>query len=184
MANRELRDGIRSSGPINRLSDRGFRLYANVLTAADDFGLVEWDETWLKANAVPLQPWDEQMMGEVMADLEKHHVVRLYEAKGKRYAAVEKWKQRQWAMKPKFPEPPWGFGEGSHITGNYADARVRARSSGQKQAPRVNGQSVEWTRSTDGLLKKAKELGIETRGESTDGLRRLCMDEIERRKTP
>lgn len=188
MPNRTLREGIRSSGPINRLTDQGFRLYVNLLATADDFGCVEWTSTWIKAEAIPLLLWDEERVSAAMAELSDRKVVRLYEAAGRAYAAVEKWDQRRNAKHPKFPVPPWGFGPGgeSHITGGYvAPSAMRGELSAgapKRRIPpaRVNGSS--WANTNDGIAAKATELGISTRGESTDNLKRLCFAEIDRRK--
>lgn len=187
MPNRTLREGIRSSGFINRLSDQGFRLYVNLLATADDFGCIEWTATWIKAEAIPLLMWGEEQVAAAMAELAERRVVRLYEASGRAYAAVEKWDQRRNAKHPKFPVPPWGFGPGgeSHITGGYvAPSAMRGEQPAgapPRRVPpkRVNGSG--WANTNDGILAKATELGISTRGESTDNLKRLCFAEIDRR---
>lgn len=182
--NRELREGIKSSGVINDLSDRGFRVYINVISSADDFGLLEWSPTWVKAEALPLLAWTLAEVSEAMADVAAKKAVRLYESAGKQYAAVEKWEQRRWAKKPKCPEPPWGLeaGDGkSHILGGWVAPRARE---GGTPARRGTSSVNGWDRTNDGILAKAKELGISTRGESTENLKRLCFAELGRRKEP
>lgn len=122
MPNRLLKDGLRSSGPINGLSDRAFRLYVNLLLCADDFALLDWCYPWVKMQAWALQTGTEQELAALMTELEKANLVRSYENGKKRFAAIEKWEQRRNASKPKFPMPPWGK---EHILGGYVAPRAR-----------------------------------------------------------
>lgn len=177
MPNRILRDGLRSSATINRLSDRAHRLYTHLIVAVDDFGLCEWNTTWVKATAIPLLLWTEEELSTVMDEISSARLVKVYEHEGKNYAAMERWDQRRNAKHPKFPMPPTE----EHIRGGYVPPKARAAEARVlRSPPRVNGSG--WDRSNDGILAKATELGINTRGESADTLRRLCFAELERRK--
>lgn len=122
MPSRVLREGLRSSGPVNGLSDRGFRLYVNLLLCADDFALLDWCYSWVKANALALQKWESHEVDQVMAELVGAGLVRVYEHNGRSFAAVEKWEQRRNARFPKFPMPPWGI---EHILGGYVAPQAR-----------------------------------------------------------
>lgn len=145
MPNRVLREGLRSSGPVNALSDRGFRLYTNLLISADDFALLDWCFAWVKANAVPLQLWAEKDLAAAMRELEDLALVRPYDCAGRRYAAIDKWDQRRNANKPKFPMPPWGT---EHIIGGYVPPKARTATNKTSSAEPpatvpLNGQAIE-----------------------------------------
>lgn len=127
MPNRILREGIMSSGPINKVSEAAETLYVRMLVAADDFGLVELTPEFLKARCLPLRSISYEDIEKRVAELtaggrEGGALVWPYEADGKRLGAVAKWDQRRFALRPKFPMPPWG---NAHIRGGYVDPRVQ-----------------------------------------------------------
>lgn len=191
MPNRTLREGLRSSPIINALSDRAARLYAHLLVSADDFGLMEWTPSWVKATAVPLLLWTMEETSAAMLDISEKKAVRLYEANGKPYAAMEKWEQRQNAKFPRFPAPPWGFKAGeSHVIGGYVAPRARTGDAAAKplKAPgRINGSARrggrEWWQSEEGIEAKGKEVGLNARtGESWPEFKGRITEEIEKKR--
>lgn len=175
MPNRELREGIVSSEAINRLSDLAELLFHRMLVTADNFGLIELGAAYLKAKALPARNWSFDQIDALVKELTDPPVgkplVRRYEANGKQYGAIDKWKQRVWAGKPKFPEPPWGR---EHITGGYADNRIKVDGVApeKRRAPQpINGSprrgGRDWWASEAGIEAKGKEVGLTARtGES------------------
>lgn len=189
MPNRMLREGLRSSGPINGLTDPAHRLYTHLLITADDFGLVEWTPGWVKAHAVPALSWTLERTAELMAELVAAKLVRVYEAKGKAHAAVEKWEQRRNAKFPKFPAPPWGFdGEDTHIIGGYVPPRARTGAAAEKPVAVAAGGGAlklprRWWDSEGGITEAGGVLGLTARpGESWPQFKGRINDELERRK--
>lgn len=191
MPNRILREGIKSSGAVNALTDRAFRLYIHLISAADDFGLLEWNSMWLKTTAVPGLSWTPDEIERLMSEeIEGRGLVRTYEHNKKTYAAVEKWEQRRDAKYPKFPAPPWGFAEGSHLVqkeggrfGGYVPKRVLDTPKPRSAPRRFNGAPRDdWRKSGEALMAKASELGVETRGETTENLVRLCEAKIQQQR--
>ncbi len=171
MPNRTLRDGLRSSGPINGLSDRAHRLYTHLLLTADDFGLLEWTPAWVKAMAVPALTWELAEVERLMAELAAARLVRVYEAKGKPHAAVEKWEQRRWAKHPKFPLPPWGV---EHVIGGYV--APRARDNAEEAPARPNGKRVLDPRVAELLPKVDRGTRMEI-AELPDEWRTFCAEQ-------
>jgi hypothetical protein len=196
MPNRMLREGLVYSEAINRVSPLAEMLFWRMLVSADDFGLLEVGSAYLKSRCLPARDMTLEQIDGLVAELVKPTVgafglVRSYEAGGKKYAAIEKWDQRRFALKPKCPLPPWGT---DHIRGGYVDPRARGAGESavapeKKKAPgRINGHQRTgaaggWWATEDGILAKAKELEIPTRaGESWPELKGRINAEIDRRK--
>ena len=193
MPNRALREGLIHSEAVNRVSELAEMLYVRMLLAADDFGLLEMGSAFLKSRCLPARNIGLDVIDGLVAELTKKPtvggdaLVRVYEVSGKRYGAIDKWDQRRFALKPKCPLPPWGT---EHIRGGYVDPRARSAGDAtvapqKRQSPgRINGhqRGPGWWADNDQILAKAKELGVSTAGETTEGLKRLCFAEIDRRK--
>lgn len=192
MPNRELREGIVSSEAVNRVSEHAELLFHRMLVTADNFGLIELGAVYLKAKALPARNWTLDDISSRLKELTDPTVgkplVRKYEVNGKWYGAIDKWKQRVWAGKAKFPMPPWGE---EHITGGYVDNRIRVDGAApdKRKAPgRVNGtpRRGHWATSDEGTRAKAAEVGLTPRsGESWPELKGRINAEIEKqtRKT-
>lgn len=121
MPNRVMRDGLIYSGPVNTVSIDAECLFVRIVLAADDFGLIEVDPVFLKARCLPAREVSVSRIAALSKELFDSGLLRPYEHGGKRYAAVDKWDQRRFAKKPKYPMPPWGH---EHIRGGYVDPRV------------------------------------------------------------
>jgi hypothetical protein len=158
---------------------------------------MEWTPSWVKATAVPLLLWTIDDTAAAMLEISEKNAVRLYEANGKTYAAIEKWEQRRNAKFPKFPAPAWGFeGGATHILGGYVAPRARTPEEpgatvapDKRKAPdKINGHGRRraphaWWASEDGIRLKAEELNITPRaGESWPELKGRINAELENRK--
>lgn len=123
MPNRVLREGALHSRSLNRCSRDSEWLFYRLLQVADDFGLFEADPYSIKSKAAGAR--DEVTVEQLEAwrdELAENELILLYEHETRILGAMNKWNQRRFATRPKYPMPPWGD---THILGGYVDPRVR-----------------------------------------------------------
>jgi hypothetical protein len=108
MPNRIVREGLVESEAVNTLSCEGERFFSRLLLKADDYGRYHAHPQLLKAHLFPLKP--EITVGDIsrwVAECQKADIVWAYEADGKRYLCIPKFRQRLRLKNPsKFPAPP------------------------------------------------------------------------------
>jgi len=106
MPNREIRERLRFSKKVARLSDSEFRLFVLLMTCADDFGRYDADPMLIKSMCYPYDRHSPAKVGKCLAGLAEKEMIQLYEVDGKSYLFILQWKTRIRATKSKFPEPP------------------------------------------------------------------------------
>ncbi len=109
MPNRIIKDSIRTSRTINKLTDFQFRLWIYLITYADDFGRGEADPELLKGFVFPRRPRvTEKDIEKALADLAGMGCILLYEVDGESYFCFPNWGEHQRVRNriEKFPPPP------------------------------------------------------------------------------
>lgn len=89
------------------LSDSAFRLFISAIVLADDFGNLQGDERWLRSMI-----WwahdDSPSLAEVLGELRRVSLVKIYEVRGQVYLHLRGWAKHQRidnAGKPRVPKP-------------------------------------------------------------------------------
>ena len=111
MPNRIIKESIRTSRTINKLTDFQFRLWIYLITYADDFGRGEADPELLKGFVFPRRPRvTEKDIEKALADLAGMGCILLYEVDGESYFCFPNWGDHQRVRNriEKFPAPPTG----------------------------------------------------------------------------
>lgn len=108
MADRFLKETIRSSKSVNSLSDFDFRVWAYLITYVDDFGRGSADPELLRGFVFPRRKEvTEEQIGKSLDSLARKGMIKLYEADGDSYFYFPKWNKHQQpkSAKTQFPEP-------------------------------------------------------------------------------
>lgn len=108
MPSRMIREGFITSQRVARLAAPEERFFFRLLLVVDDFGRHEAFPQLLRSALYPL--CDDVRSADILrflAACERAELVRCYEAEGKRYLEVQRFRQRLRAMRSKCPEPPW-----------------------------------------------------------------------------
>lgn len=79
---------ISTSRKVSRLSERAALVYTWVIPHTDDYGHIEGDALSIKAKVVPMLPITAEQVQEVIAELVKNGLIRLYDADGERYLEI------------------------------------------------------------------------------------------------
>ena len=109
MPYRIIKDSIRTSKNVNRLSDFDFRLWTYLITYVDDYGRGSADPAILKGYLFPLrESVTKKNIDDGLANLASAGLIHLYSVDGEPYLYFPKWgsHQRIQSKYPKFPEPP------------------------------------------------------------------------------
>lgn len=103
-----LRD-LTDSDAYNSVSVYARDTFIRLINKACDFGIVPVDAK-LRVKLFPLliEEVREADMHRWLAECEKAVLVRSYDAHGKRYIQIARFRQRLRTMKRKYPFPPWG----------------------------------------------------------------------------
>lgn len=122
MPNRIIKESVCTSEEINALTDAEECFFYRLLTACDDFGLMDARPVILKARCYPLKSIDINCIQMMLGVLQSHGLIRLYEVAGKPYLSFVSWEKHQQirAKKPKYPIPQ----DGSDINCNQLQANV------------------------------------------------------------
>lgn len=128
MSSRVLRDGLWSSEAVARLSDGTFRLYVGLISAADDFGLVEVGYGPLKREIFALLDWSRETVSRMLGELIDAGLILPYEHGGKSYAAIAKSSSQVNSKKPRCPLPSWGTHHVKAVWG-FKDSATRVAAS-------------------------------------------------------
>ena len=108
MPNRIIKESIRTSKSINKLSDFNFRFWAYLLTYVDDYGRGSADPELLKGFVFPRRKSvTEATIQKGLTDLANAGLIHLYEVGGESYLYFPTWSQHQRIQqkRSKFPEP-------------------------------------------------------------------------------
>ena len=108
MPNRILKESIRTSKKVNALSDFQFRMWAYLITYADDYGRGSADAELIKGIVFPRRRGiTESQIKEAFASMASIGIVNLYEVDGEPYFYFPNWDVHQTvrAKKSKFPAP-------------------------------------------------------------------------------
>jgi hypothetical protein len=182
---RVLRAGAVTSDKLNAISAAAALLFYNMLTVADDFGLIELTPAFIKMRCFPGRAYTLEEMAELIEEIVRIELVRDYHVLGKRYAAIGQWDQTRWAKLPLYPRPPWPM---DHIVGGYVAPRARQPEASESTAPanatvaKMRGNGA-WWKDPDGVRAKFIELGLQVRtGETIEQAKERCFEEINRRK--
>jgi hypothetical protein len=112
MANRMIKDSIRTSKSVNNMSDFQFRLWVYLITYVDDYGRGSADPELLKGFVFPRRKGvTESSIRQALADLANSGSVSLYEVDGEPYFCFPNWgdHQRIQTKRSKFPAPEDGI---------------------------------------------------------------------------
>ena len=108
MPNRLIKETIRTSKSVNKLSDFNFRIWTYLITYVDDYGRGSADPELLKGLVFPRRAGlTEAQISKALDDLANIGMITLYEADGESYFYFPNWDKHQQirAKKSKFPEP-------------------------------------------------------------------------------
>lgn len=108
MPNRIIKESIRTSKSINKLSDFNFRFWAYLITYVDDYGRGSADPELLKGFVFPRRKSvTEATIQKGLTDLANAGLIHLYEVGGESYLYFPTWSQHQRIQqkRSKFPEP-------------------------------------------------------------------------------
>lgn len=114
MANRIVKDSIRTSKSVNELSDFQFRLWIYLITYVDDYGRGSADPELLKGFVFPRRKGvTEQQILRTLDDLANAGMIHLYEIGGEPFLYFPNWDkhQRIQTKRSKFPAPAEEHGE-------------------------------------------------------------------------
>lgn len=109
LGNRILKETICTSDKLNRLTDFEFRLWAGLLTLADDYGCGDGRAAIIRNFVFPLREGvSTARVEKALQHLAETDCIRFYEAGGQRYFWFPNWleHQRLRSHKPKYPQPP------------------------------------------------------------------------------
>lgn len=109
MGNRTLKESIRTSKSVNDLTDFQFRLWAYLITFADDFGRGSADADILKGFVFPKRKSiTTQQIQRTLDDLADKDMIRLYTVDGDSFFYFPTWGKHQKIQnaKSEYPEPP------------------------------------------------------------------------------
>ncbi len=102
MPNRLIREGLMESEQVLSVPVEARWLFVIVILSADDLGLFEAAEFALARRADVRR----ELAGKLMQMLADADLVRLYEAGGKRYGFIPKFRQRLQIKRSRYPMPP------------------------------------------------------------------------------
>ena len=106
MPNRELREGIRSSEKIAKLTDSEFRLFVLLMAAVDDFGRFSANPRLVRSTCYPFGGRSAAKCHKTIQLLASKQMLSIYIVKDKEYLQIHQWRGRRRANKSKCPEPP------------------------------------------------------------------------------
>ena len=108
MPYRTIKDTIRTSKSVNRLSDFDFRLWTYLITYVDDYGRGSADPAILKGYLFPLrESITKKNIDDGLTNLASAGLIHLYSVDGEPYLYFPKWgnHQRIQSKYSKFPDP-------------------------------------------------------------------------------
>lgn len=110
MPNRIIKDSICTSEDINSLDDQAECFFYRLMTACDDFGIMDARPVILKARCYPLKSIDINRIQEMLGEFVGLRLIRLYSVDGKPFLQFVNWEKHQQirAKKPKYPLPSAG----------------------------------------------------------------------------
>jgi hypothetical protein len=108
MPSRVIRDGLLDSERYWSVTIEAQRLFLHLLLLADDFGLVSLALAFIRRRCFDDAPTPAKIdkLIDMLADAD---LIRIYEARGGRYAYVPRFRQRLRQMRAKNPPPPRGL---------------------------------------------------------------------------
>lgn len=145
MPNRLIREGLMESEAVLSLPCEGRWLFVIIVLSADDVGLFEATEFKLARRA----DVNRDLAGKLMSMLADVDLIRLYEAGGKRYGFIPKFRQRVQIQNARHPLPPVAL---------YADDPDAARKINDLASKTTVGAPVGSGLATDG---KPSEVEVE-----------------------
>ena len=118
MPSRIIREGITTSEPLSFVGFEAETLFYRLLVTADDFGLFDGRPVIVRARCMPLRDVTAAQVGGWLRELAEHSLIVLYEAEGRPYVAIPKFKQRTRNAAPKYPLPDGWVGIDGQLTVN------------------------------------------------------------------
>lgn len=108
MPNRIIKETIRTSKSVNKMTDFQFRLWTYLITYVDDFGRGSADPEILKGFLFSKRPVSDKTIMKGLTDLANMGSLILYEVDGDAYLCFPNWENHQTVRnkKSKFPAPP------------------------------------------------------------------------------
>jgi DnaD/phage-associated family protein len=107
MPNRILKDSICTSPEIEQLTPEAEIFFYRLLVNCDDYGLFDARSAVLRSRLFPLRPMDDNYIHQLLSDVIRIGLVKIYEVEGRQYLEVIKWAKHQQirAKRPKYPLP-------------------------------------------------------------------------------
>ena len=108
MPNRIIKESIRTSKSVNKMTDFQFRLWTYLITYVDDFGRGSADPEVLKGFIFPKRSVSDKTILKALNDLASIGSLILYEVDGDAFLCFPNWENHQTVRnkKSKFPAPP------------------------------------------------------------------------------
>lgn len=149
MPSRIIREDWLDSETVNKLDASEERFLLRLCLRADDFGRFHANTLLLKSSLFPLaEAVRSTDIARWLAACERSGVVRCYEAHGKRYVEIQKFRQRTRAEQSKFPDPPSNDGQmtvicqtddGPPRTYSESESYAKSKSKSEAVAPAAQG---------------------------------------------
>ena len=95
MANRMLKESLKTSKKINSLTDFQFRLWIHLILSADDYGRGYADPELVKSLSFPRRRVTEQSIKDALTVLSEQGCIHLYENDGESYYCFVNWGEHQ-----------------------------------------------------------------------------------------
>ena len=107
MPNRIIKESIRTSKSVNKMTDFQFRLWTYLITYVDDFGRGSADPEVLKGFIFPKRSVSDKTILKALKDLASIGSLILYEVDGDAFLCFPNWENHQTVRnkKSKFPAP-------------------------------------------------------------------------------
>lgn len=109
MPNRIIKENIRTSNKVNKISDAGFRFWIYLMTYVDDYGRGSADLDILKGFVYPKQVnKTRKNVEDALKELASIGLIRLYHVDGESFLYFPNWDEHQTVRnkRSKFPAPP------------------------------------------------------------------------------
>ena len=175
MPHRILKDSIRTSKTVNKMTDFQYRLWTYLITYVDDYGRGSADPEIIKGVVLTRRKGvTESAIADALAALANIGSVLLYEVDGEPYFCFPNWSEHQriQTKKSKYPAPEDGISRESTVTHGESPSESNPIQSESNPNPNTNPntnpkESVRASRFTRPSVEEVAEYCRE-RGNSVD----------------
>src|SRR5690606_7611752 len=159
MPNRILKESVCTSEQIDALTPEQEVFFYRLITACDDFGLMDARPKILASRCYPLKSIDSKCIQEMLAALQVQGLVILYEVDGRPFLKMTGWEKHQQirAKRAKYPTPE----QGREITCNQVQSNVPVIQSNPIQSNDEPPEPVGSASSSDDPRKRLFDLGVQ-----------------------